>query len=84
MSGLPRWAWRQLVARPDLELKAGVQLAEVVQVCEKRQAGCGRVGESVGAGCSDEPLAQHRIPKQGLEAGRDVGAVMFEAVDAAR
>ena len=84
VSGPPRSARGQLVWRPDLELKTGVQFAEVMQEREKRQAGRGRVGEFVGARCVDEPHAQHRILEQGFEACRDVGAVMFQAMDAPR
>lgn len=84
MAGPPRRARRQCVTRSDLELKAGVQFAKVMEVREKRQPGRSCVGEFVGIRCSRKPRAQHRGTEQGLEARRDIGAVMFETMRATR
>ena len=40
-------------------------------------------GESARACRPDEPLPQHGVPEQRFEAGGDIGAVMFETMDAA-
>ena len=83
VSGPLRTATGQLVLAPHLELEAGVQLAEVMEIREERQPGGRRVGEAVRSCRLDEPRPQHGIAEQCLEARCNVGAMMFETVDAA-
>ena len=83
VSGPLRTATGQLVLAPHLELEAGVQLAEVMEIREERQPGGRRVGEAVRSCRPDEPRPQHGIAEQCLEARSNVGAMMFETVDAA-
>lgn len=73
---------RPRCVRPELELEPTIQLAEIMQEGQERQAR-GRAGfEPSRAGSSAEPCCQYRIPKQGFEASCYIGAVMFETVDA--
>ena len=74
---------RRLVRTRYLELEAGVQLAKIMQEREERQPGGGRFGETVRTGRPDEPRPQHGIAEQRFKARRNVGAMMFETVDAA-
>ena len=82
VSRRPQTAPGQIVP-PHLELEAGVQLAEVVQEREVCEASRGRVGESRRPCRPDEPRPQHRFPEQRFEAGGDIGAMVFKAMDAA-
>ena len=79
MPGGRRNPTRQLVS-PHLELEADIELAEIMQKREVRQASRSRVRKLVRPCRLHEPRPQHRIAEQGFEARGDVSAMMFEAV----
>ena len=81
--GRPRTGAGQLVLTPDLELEAGVQLAEIMQKREERQPGHGRVGKVVHTCRANEARPQDRIAEQCFEARRNVRAMMLETMKAA-
>ena len=83
MARLSRWcSGRQCVPISNLELEARVQLSEIVQKGDDREP---RFGDGAEIGIARgplEPAAEDRIAKQRLEARRDVGAVVFETMEA--
>ena len=83
MARLSRWCpGRQCVPISNLELEARVQLSEIVRKGDDREP---RFGDGAEIGISRsplEPVAEDRIAKQRLEARRDVGAVVFETMEA--
>ena len=84
MAGARRRARRQLGPLVNLELEPAVELAEIMQERKNRQPRLGHAVQTVLPCCSLEPVPQHRIAKQRLEACRDIRAVVFQPVKADR
>ena len=83
MARLSRWcSGRQCVPISNLELEARVQLSEIVQKGDDREPRFRDGAEIRIARGPLEPVAEDRIAKQRLEARRDVGAVVFETMEA--
>ena len=80
---LPRpFPGRQFVLLADLELKARVELPEIVQEGDDGEAG---LDDGADADLSRRPLeaiAKDGIAEKGLETGRNVGRVVLETMEA--
>ena len=63
-----------------LELEPRVQLSEVMEEREHREASSGHLIEIGPADCIREPPPENRISEQRLETSRDVGAVVLKSV----
>ena len=83
VSGRPGRGTGRRVRTRHLELEAGVQLAKIMQERKERQPGGGRLTEAVRTCRLDEPRPQYRLAEQCFKARCNVGAMMFETVDAA-
>ncbi|MDE0446484.1 MAG: hypothetical protein OXH96_07390 [Spirochaetaceae bacterium] len=84
VTGTGRRSRRQFGPVEHLELKSGVELAEVVQECQNGQPCSRHLIDAVLSGRPFEPSPNDGISQQRLEARRHVGAMVLQTVKARR
>ncbi len=75
---------RQIFGTPNLRLKAGVRLADVVQSRQDAEPCRACFVQVVLAARAGQPFTDGRLFEQGFEAGAHIGKVVFEKMDARR